>query len=156
MLADYELFTMVNAKIAELVNNDKEDFDNELDLVVTQADKYENSEYETVIYGLGSSKGMKSKEYYFNAINDENSDEFKIAEKYYNEPVSYYEHVGNVMRGGYINYRIQVSPFSRIIKVYKVTYSYSNDPIEKNKPNYHLLETVNLGVSKFSKKVLVK
>lgn len=156
MLADYELFTMVNAKIAELVNNDKEDFDNELDLVVTQADKYENSEYETVVYGLGSSKGMKSKEYYFNAINDENSDEFKIAEKYYNEPVSYYEHVGNVMRGGYINYRIQVSPFSRIIKVYKVTYSYSNDPIEKNKPNYHLLETVNLGVSKFSKKVLVK
>jgi hypothetical protein len=156
MLADYELFTMMNAKIAELVNNDKEHLSNDLDLVVIQADKYENSEYETVVYGIGSSKGMKSKEYYFNAINDENSDEFKVAEKYYNEPVSYYEHIGNVMRGGYINYRIQVSPFSRVIKVYQVTYSYSNDPVEKNKPHYQLLETVDLGASKFSKKVLVK
>ena len=156
MLADYELFTMVNAKITELVNNDKEYLGKELDLVVIQSDKYENSEYETVVYGLGSSKGMKSKEYYFNAINDESSDEFKVAEKYYKEPVSYYEHIGNTLRGGYIDDRIQVSPFNRIIKVYKVTYSYSNDPIEKNKPHYQLLETVDLGASKFSKKVLVK
>ena len=156
MFMDYELHTMVNAKIAELVNNDLEHLGNVLDIVVTQTDKYENSEYETIVIGLGSSKGMKSKEYYFNAINDENSDEFKIAEKYCNEPVSYYEHVGNVMRGGYINYRVQVSPFSRTIKVYEVTYSYPNNPIEKNKPHYQLLETVDLGASKFSKKVLVK
>jgi len=99
---------------------------------------------------------MKSKEYYFNAINDENSDEFKVAEKYYNEPVSYYEHIGNVMRGGYINYRVAVSPFSRIIRIYAVSYSYSSEPHESNKPHYQLIETVDLGASKFAKKVLVK
>lgn len=155
MLADYELFTMVNAKIAELVNNDKEHLSNNLDLVVTQSDKYENTEYETTIIGLGSSKGMKAKEYYFNARNDKNTDEFHVAEKYYNEPVSYYEHIGTIS-GGYISYRLHVDPFKRIIRIYEVSYGYSREPHESNSPNYRLIETVDLGASKFSKKVLVK
>lgn len=156
MLMDYELHTQVNAKIAELVQNDLTHLGNIIDLIITQTDKYENTEYEEIIIGLGSSKGMKSKEYYFNAVQDEKSEYFKTADKYYNEPVNYYEHIGNVMRGGYINYRLQVSPFNRTIRVYQVSYGYSNDPVEFNKPSYHLLETVDLGASKLAKKVLVK
>ena len=35
MLADYELFTMVNAKIAELVNKAQQELGAELDMIIS-------------------------------------------------------------------------------------------------------------------------
>ena len=155
MLMDFELHSVVNAKIAQLVSTSLEN-GVELDLVVTQTDKYHDTEYETVVIGLGSSKGMKSKEYFFNAIQNEQDNLFKVADKYYDEPVNYYERIGSSVGGGYISYRLEVQTISRIIKVFEVNYMYSKEQYEINAPVYTLIDTIALGDSKFSKKVLVK
>ena len=153
MLMDYELHVAVNAKIAELVNKAQEDGIT-LDMIVSQADKYENTPYETIAYGLGSSKGLNSEKYYFNAIEDEKSPYNKLTETYYNEPVSYYEHIGTVdkssLKPNPIEYNITVNTFSRVITVYHVTYDSNNSPV------YNEIEQVNLKPSKFTKKVIVK
>lgn len=151
MLMDYELHTVVNSKIAQLINEAK---DNEvavdLDMILTQTDKYENTEYETIIIGIGFSKGLKTDQYYFNAINDENNENFKLADKCFNEPVTYYEHVGNSFYG-HITYRIKVDTMSRKITVYEVSYAYKyNQGLE---PHYKVLENIDLKPSKFSKKI---
>lgn len=151
MLQDYELFTVVNAKISELVNKAKEEFGVELDMVVSQTDKYENTRDESIVYGLGCSKGLKSEKYYFNAMSDETSEYHALAELYYNEPVSYYEHVGTVdkfsLSSNPIMYNIQVDTFRRHIVVYEVGYGAKNEPI------YTKVDTVDLKPSKFQKKI---
>ena len=63
MLMDYELHTAVNTKITELIIKAQED-GLMLDMIVSQTDKYENSRYEQVTYGLGCSKGFNKEKYY--------------------------------------------------------------------------------------------
>ena len=57
MLADYELFTMVNAKIAELVNTAQQELGIEIDMIISNTDKYENTRDESVEIAIRSSKG---------------------------------------------------------------------------------------------------
>ena len=153
MLMDYELHTAVNTKITELIIKAQED-GLMLDMIVSQTDKYENSRYEQVTYGLGCSKGFNKEKYYFNAIADETSEYFKLADKYYNEPVSYYENVGTVdkysMKSNPMEYRIDVDTFSRVIRVHHITYGATNNPI------YNIIETINLKPSKFQSKFIEK
>lgn len=151
MLMDFELHTKVNEVIQNLVREAKEEFNADLDLLVVQDDKYRNSEYEEIVYGIGRTKGMKKEEYYFNAIKfSEFTREFKIADKYQDEPVSYYEHIGTGF-AGYISYRISVNTFNRIIKVYEVGYVRENG---ETVPSYHAINTIDMGKSKFAKKVI--
>ena len=154
MLLDYELFTVVNAKVSELVTNYFNNYGVELDMITTQTDKYENSRDESITIGIGSSKGIKTKEYYFNVFNDETTNEFKVADKYFNEPVSYYEHIGTAVGGGYITYHLDIQPLRRIINVYKVVYSYPQQKPDLNEPHFEKIETINLKDSKFMKKVV--
>lgn len=150
MLMDYELHTAVNAKIMEIINNaHAEGYD--LDMIVSQTDKYENSRYEQITYGLGCSKGFNKEKYYFNAIADEKSEYFKLADKYFNEPVSYYENVGTVDKYSLkplpMSYRLDVDTFNRIIRVFHITYS-------MGEPVYNRVETIDLKPSKFQKKIV--
>ena len=48
MLADYELFTMVNAKIAELVNTAQQELGIEIDMIISNTAKYENTRDESI------------------------------------------------------------------------------------------------------------
>ena len=151
MLADYELFTMVNAKIAELVNTAQQELGIEIDMIISNTDKYENTRDESIEIALGCSKGLKSERYYFNAINDEKSEYFQLADKYFNEPVRYYEEVGTVDRFSLGNlpvaFHIQVQTFRRIITIYKVGYGVKNEPI------FTKIETIDMKPSKFQKKI---
>ena len=141
MLMDIELYTKVNETIAELQKEFHEMTNRALDMVVMQDDKYRNTEYETIVYGLGCSAGMKSKNYYFNAVNE---DDNALAERYYNEPVSFYEHNGEHC----MQYRIMVDTMSRNITVFKINYVYAIQP------DYIKVQEFHLGNSKFKKKVL--
>ena len=143
MLMDYELNVHVNEIIANLVKEAKEEYYTNLDMVVTQNDKYENTQYDNVTIGLGHSKGLPTNLYYFNAVEDDNNEDI---EKYYNEPVSYYEHCGK----GCMMYRIQVDTMSRIIRIFEVRYGRNDKDVI-----YHTLNELELGDSKFRKKVQV-
>lgn len=151
MLIDFELHTKVNEVIQNLVREAKEEFNADLDLLVVQDDKYRNTLYENVIYGIGRTKGMKKEEYYFNATRlSENTREFQIADKYYNEPVNYYEHIGTGF-AGYISYRVSVNTLNRVIEVYEVGYNRENGATV---PTYHKINTIDMGKSKLAKKVI--
>ena len=141
MLMDYELHVTLNEVIATVCKDFHEQYNCGIDMVVMQDDKYRNTEYETITYGLGISSGMKSTSYYFNAINDENNE---IAQKYYGEPVSYYEHCGEQC----MEYRIEVQPMARVITVFEVGFANKYEPV------YHKIQEVKLGKSKFASKVL--
>ena len=151
MLMDFELHAKVNEVIQNLVREAKEEFNADLDLLVVQDDKYRNSEYEEIVYGIGRTKGMKKEEYYFNAIRlSEYTREFRIADKYHDEPVNYYERIGTGF-AGYISYRIEVNTFNRVIKVYEVGYVRENG---ETVPSYRNIDTIDMGKSKFAKKFL--
>lgn len=151
MLMDFELHTMVNAKISELVLKAKEDFNTDIDMIVSQTSKYADTEYETIEYGLGCSKGLKSEKYYFNAILNENSEYNKLVNKCYHEPVTYYEQLGEIDKSSLVPspilYKVLVQTFSRVITIYEVGFD------SDNKPVYTKLETIDLKPSKFAKKI---
>ena len=143
MLMDYELNVHVNELIAELVKQAKEEYYTNLDMFVTQDSKYRNTEYDEITIGLGSSKGLPTNLYYFNAINDDTQRE--NVDMYYDEPVSYYENCGK----GCMMYRIVVDTMSRHVVVYQVVYEY------RYKPQYSKIKVLDFGDSKFRKKVQV-
>lgn len=152
MLMDYELNVKVNEIIADLVETARTDYDVNIDMVVTQDDKYRNTEYETIVIGLGDSKGMKKRDYYFNAVNEDNNE---LVDKYYNEPVSFYENNGSCC----IMYRLIISPLTRVVNVYQVEYILASvsrhGDVSKgnNEPTYNKIATYDFGKSKFATKV---
>ena len=141
MQMDMELFSTLNFKIAELQRNNPR-----LDLVVTQDDKYRNTRDESIIIGLGSSDGMKTDEYYLNAVQD--FEDGSLVDRFYNEPVSYYEKIGSFC--GAIEYELYVFPLSRIIRIYSIGYSYSAGELHAVS---HLEEEVKLPMGKLQKKL---
>ena len=142
-ILDYKFYTQVNKVIADVIQEAKEIYgsDVNLDLLVVQDDKYRNTQYETIIYGIGSTSNMRENEKYTNALEQENTRESRLAEQYYNEPVSYYEHVGDLH--GYISYRVMVYPATETIKVVEVSYGEKYGTLE---PFYTTLYTIDKGV----------
>lgn len=138
MLMDYELHVHLNELIAELVESEKP---TNIDMVVTQASKYQNTEYDELTIGLGCSKGLPTDRYYFNVLNGSSTIEFE--EEWYDEPVTYYEQMGKRC----MLYRLTVDTMSRKVVVYELHYDY------KDKPQYHKVKELNLGKSKFKSKV---
>lgn len=141
MQMDMELFSTLNFKIAELQRNNPR-----LDLVVMQDDKYRNTRDESIVIGLGSSDGMKTDEYYFNAVQD--FEDGSLVDRFYNEPVSYYERIGAFC--GAIEYELYVFPLSRKIRIYSIGYSSSNGELH---PLSHFEEEVKLPMGKLQKKL---
>lgn len=135
---DYELHVHLNELIADLVSI--EGYSN-VDMVVTQTSKYKDTEYDELVIGLGCSKGLPTDRYYFNVLNGSSSIEFE--EEWYEEPVTYYERMGKRC----MLYRIVVSTMTRHAVVYEIGYGYKDEPI------YHKVRELNLGNSKFKKKV---
>lgn len=150
MLMDFELHQVVTNKINDIVKTYSKLYKINLDMIVSQTDKYENSEYESITYALGTSNRLDTEKYYFNALNNENSKYHELAQKFYNEPVWYYENLGTVdkysSKSNPIMYHIEVETLRRRIKIYQVTY-------HNNKPRYTTLDVIDLKSSKFAKKV---
>ena len=138
---DIELFTTLNFKIAEIQRTTPR-----LDLVITQDDKYRNTRDESIIIGLASSDGIKTKEYYFNAVRD--FEDGSLVDRYYNEPVYYYEKIGAFT--GAVEYEIIVDTMRRRISIYSIAYSQSGGEL---KTISHLEETVQLPKGKLQKKL---
>ena len=151
MLMDFELYQAVNNKINDIVKTYSELYKINIDMVISQTNKYENSEYESITYALGTSNKLNTEKYYFNALNNENSKYHELAQKFYNEPVWYYENLGTVdkynSKSNPVVYHIEVETFRKRIKIYQVNYNYSNAP------RYTTIEIINLKPNKFAKKV---
>lgn len=143
MLMDYELYTTVAETITNLIKDTRKEYGINLDMVVVQTDKYENTEHETVTYGLGCSKGLPKSTYYFNAVEDETNEGAKT---YYREPVSYYEHYGKRC----MMYRIDISTMFRRIRIFEVSYGATDQDVI-----YRTVDELELGESKFADKVEV-
>lgn len=151
MLMDFELYQAVNNKINDIVKTYYKLYKINIDMIISQTDKYENSEYESITYALGTSNKLNTEKYYFNALNNENSKYHELAQKFYNEPVWYYENLGTVdkynSKSNSVVYHIEVETFRKRIKIYQVNYNYNNAP------RYTTIEIINLKPSKFAKKV---
>ena len=151
MLMDFELYQAVTDKINNIVKAYYTLYKINLDMVISQtADKYENSEYEIIMYALGTSNKLGTEKYYFNALNNENSKYHELVQKFYNEPVWYYENLGTVdkysSKPNPIIYHIEVETFRKRIKIYQVNYY-------NNTPRYTTVDVIDLKSSKFAKKV---
>lgn len=113
MYMDIELHQEVNNEIMNLVQRGREEYELNLDLVVYQTDKYENTGFESIRIGLGTTHRIpKKKLHYAEEVTD------VICEKYYNEVLTYYEtELEN------ISYEIMIYPCNRRFAVYEVGYT---------------------------------
>ena len=113
MFMDLELHNEVNKAIYALVDEAQKEYNLNLDLIVYQADKYENTGFESIRIGLGTTYRIpKKKLHYSEEVTD------IICEKYANEVLTYYEtELEN------ISYEIMVYPCNRRFAVYEVGYT---------------------------------
>ena len=139
MIMDFELHTALNELISDLYVQHEEIHYCPLDVVVQQADKYQGTIYETITIALGTLKGLTTKKYLFNVLEDDNCPDNVSG----NAPVDYYL---DQSEEAVFSYRIEVSPYSRTIKAYEIGYAYKNEPV------YTLIKTIDLGKSKWLSK----
>ena len=133
MFMDFETNARLQSIMVNLASTAKEMFDVDVDLILTETDKYENTAYETTRVALGVLKGVKTEQLHQNKCLD-------------NGAIEHYErNCENIL------YEIVFNPLQRTFKVYEIGYT----GIKGRDGNVvrTLIDEVQLGKSKLAKKL---
>jgi hypothetical protein len=131
LIPDLELLTEVNNILREIMCDNV----SSQPMIVTHV-IHENTEYEQQRYGIVATKGMKTKDYFFNNPDTEVAN-----------PVVYYSHVKMGFVGALIK-EIQVFPIKGIINVVEVSY------VNNCQPLFSIERTIDIGACKLNSKIL--
>lgn len=107
----------INFEVTKTVMSKLDEYQKEFggDTVVTETDKYEGTEYETIVFALVTTKGLKKEEYHFNSTDE--------------EPALWKQYVAYYRKLGRVGIEIHVCPITGSISVYEVGYGYKNEPV---------------------------
>ena len=141
MIMDIELHVALNEQIADLFSQNMGMYGSSFDTVMYQTTKYEGTVNETITIGLGTTKGLRKTQYLFNVLEQDDCPD-NVSGR---EPVTYYANTDLIM-----SYVLEVQPYSRVIRVFEVSYGVKDSPV------YHLVNTVDLGKSKWLSKYIKK